>query len=88
MTEDERPTLTFSGRWRSLRVAAGGIVTMLKSQHKRLTGCTPRARFVVALADYICHHEIEPEWCLIVFAIIAVWVAEALNTAIGRILPM
>jgi diacylglycerol kinase (ATP) len=79
MTDDERPTLTIAGRWRSLRFAARGVVTTLKSQHNAWLHAA--STLVVALAGFICHLN-RIEWCLIVFAIIAVWVAEALNTAI------
>jgi diacylglycerol kinase (ATP) len=79
MTDDETPTLKFSGRLRSVRFAARGIVSMLKSQHNAWLHAT--STLAVALVGYICQLD-RTEWCLMVFAIISVWVAEALNTAI------
>lgn len=79
MADDGRQALTFTGRLRSIRFAARGIVAMLRSQHNAWLHamCT----LAVALAGYICRLD-RTEWSLIVFAIVAVWVAEALNTAV------
>jgi diacylglycerol kinase (ATP) len=79
MTVDGTRTLTFTGRLRSVRFAARGIVTMQKSQHNAWLHTT--STLAVALVGYICHLD-RTEWSLIVFAVVAVWVAEALNTAV------
>src|SRR5450631_2174187 len=79
MTEDGARALTFTGRLRSVRFAIRGVITMLKSQHNAWLHAT--STLVVALAGYVCHLD-RTEWSLIVFAIVAVWVAEALNTAV------
>ena len=76
---DETRTLTFTGRLRSVRFAVRGIVTMLKSQHNAWLHAT--SSLVVSLAGFVCRLD-RTEWSLIVIAIVAVWVAEALNTAV------
>lgn len=68
----------FSGRIRSFRHAFMGIWTMLRSQqnawvHAVSTAAVTGFGLVVGLSA--------PEWCWIVLAIMAVWTAEALNTA-------
>ncbi len=52
---------------------------MLKSQHNAWLHAT--SSLVVSLAGFVCHLD-RTEWSLIVIAIVAVWVAEALNTAV------
>jgi diacylglycerol kinase (ATP) len=69
----------FTGRIRSFRFAFSGIGTMLKSQqnawiHAIATIFVVAAGFVFELTT--------AEWCWLVLAIVAVWTAEALNTAI------
>ena len=76
MTENN--ALTFSGRIRSVRFALRGIRTMMASQHNAwihamATVAVTAAGLVVGLSW--------SEWCWIVLAIVAVWTAEALNTA-------
>lgn len=71
-------SLTFSGRVRSVRFAIKGIRTMLRTQHNAwihaaATGAVAVTGFVLRLSA--------SEWCWIVLAIMAVWTAEALNTA-------
>ena len=70
--------LTFTGRLRSFRCAARGIAIMLRSQHNAwLHAC---ATLVVCAAGLLVGLS-AAEWCWIVLAIVAVWTAEALNTA-------
>ena len=70
---------SFTGRIRSFKYAFVGIWTMLKSQQNAWIHAF--ATVAVVLAGFI--YGISPaEWCWLVLAIIAVWMAEALNTAI------
>lgn len=70
---------TLAGRLQSFRYAARGIRLMLQSQHNAwlhaIASCAVGiigGLFVLSAA----------EWCWIVLAIMAVWSAEALNTAL------
>ena len=68
----------FTGRIRSFKYAFAGIWVMLKTQHNAwihffTTLGVIIAGFLLSLSS--------TEWCLIVLAIIAVWMSEALNTA-------
>ena len=70
---------SFTGRIRSFKYAFVGIWTMLKSQqnawvHVFATVAVVTVGFVLGISP--------AEWCWLVIAIIAVWMAEALNTAI------
>jgi diacylglycerol kinase (ATP) len=70
---------SFTGRIRSFKYAFVGIWTMLKSQqnawvHAFATVAVVTVGFVLGISS--------AEWCWLVLAIIAVWMAEALNTAI------
>lgn len=72
-------SLTFTGRLRSVKHALRGIGIMLASQHNAwihavATVCVGVAGVLFGLSW--------SEWCWIVLAIVAVWTAEALNTAI------
>ena len=68
----------FSGRIRSFRYAFAGIATMLKTQHTAWV----HACATVAVVAAGCFFEVSaPEWCWLILAVMAVWTAEALNTA-------
>jgi diacylglycerol kinase (ATP) len=69
---------TFSGRLRSFRFALRGVRLMLVSHHNAWVhlGAT-----VVVIAAGVVMRISRPEWCWITIAIVAVWVAEAVNTA-------
>ncbi len=68
-----------SGRIRSFKYAFSGIWTMLKSQHNAwIHACATIAAVTAGFVFGIS----TAEWCWLVLAIIAVWMAEALNTAI------
>ena len=71
-------SLTFTGRLRSVKYALRGIWVMVKSQHNAWI-------HAVATVGVICVCLVlglsAAEWCWIVLAIMAVWTAEALNTA-------
>jgi len=70
--------LTFTGRLRSFRWALRGIGVMLRSQHNAWLHAAATVAIVCAgLALGLS----AAEWCWIVLAIVAVWTAEALNTA-------
>ena len=73
-----RPFL-FTGRIRSVRFAVVGIGSMLKSQHNAWVHAV--ATVLVAATGLFLG--IRPsEWCWLILAIMAVWTAEALNTAV------
>ena len=69
---------SFTGRLRSVRCALNGIGVMLRSQHNAWLHAAATAA-VVALG--LALGLSASEWCWIVLAIVAVWTAEALNTA-------
>jgi len=70
---------SFTGRIRSFKYAFVGIWTMLKSQQNAWIHAF--ATVAVVLVGFVLG--ISPaEWCWLVLAIISVWMAEALNTAI------
>lgn len=71
-------SLTFTGRLRSVQCALHGIAVMLRSQqnawiHAVATVAVTGVGLALGLST--------AEWCWIVLAIVAVWTAEALNTA-------
>ncbi|HEY7138701.1 MAG TPA: diacylglycerol kinase family protein [Methylomirabilota bacterium] len=76
MEHDAR--LTFTGRVRSVRHALHGVAIMLVSQHNARVHAL--ATLVVVIAGVYVGLT-WGEWCWIVLAIVAVWTAEALNTA-------
>jgi diacylglycerol kinase (ATP) len=71
-------SLTFSGRVRSVRFAIKGIRTMLRTQHNAWIHAA--ATVAVAVTGALLRLSAS-EWCWIVLAVMAVWTAEALNTA-------
>jgi diacylglycerol kinase (ATP) len=75
----QRNPLTFAGRLRSMKHAVRGIGIMVGSQpnawiHALATVVVAAVGCVIPLSA--------AEWCWIVLAIMAVWTAEALNTAL------
>jgi diacylglycerol kinase len=78
MSKNER-SLTLTGRLLSVGFACRGFLTMLRTQPNAWIHAA--ATVVVAAVGYACHLS-HLEWSLIVLAIMAVWVAEALNTSI------
>jgi diacylglycerol kinase (ATP) len=75
----EGESLSFTGRLRSVRFAIRGIATMLRSQHNAWVHAAATAGVIVL--GLVCRLS-AAEWCWIVLAIVAVWTAEGLNTAI------
>ena len=70
---------SLAARIRSFRHAIRGIALMLKSQHNAWVHAT--ASVLVLLIGTLVG--LSPgEWCWLVIAIMAVWTAEALNTAL------
>jgi diacylglycerol kinase (ATP) len=74
----DRNRLTFDGRIRSIAFALRGVRIMLASQHNAWIHAA--ATIVVGLAGAVLGLS-WAEWCWIVLAVVAVWTAEALNTA-------
>src|SRR5262245_5264074 len=74
----DRNRLTFDGRIRSIAFALRGIRIMLASQHNAWIHA---AATVVVIVVGLVLGLSWAEWCWIVLAIVAVWTAEALNTA-------
>jgi len=76
---DSAGPLTLSGRVQSFRYAARGVRLMLRSQHNAwlhaVASCCVLIVGGLALLS-------TAEWCWIILAIMAVWTAEALNTAL------
>ncbi|MCU0916373.1 MAG: diacylglycerol kinase family protein [Planctomycetes bacterium] len=73
------PSFTIWGRVQSFRHAWYGLALMLRSQHNAwlhafASICIVGAGLVFGLTS--------SEWCWIILAIMAVWTAEALNTAL------
>jgi len=65
-------------RFESFKYAMNGIKIMLRSQHNAWLHAL--ATIMVALAGIFFGLE-RSEWCWIILAVMAVWTAEALNTA-------
>ncbi|HEX5386840.1 MAG TPA: diacylglycerol kinase family protein [Gemmatimonadales bacterium] len=80
MSERPRPAPAFSvaARARSFRYALRGIAAVLRTQHNAWIHAAASA---AAVALGIAVGLSRAEWCLVVLAIVAVWTAEALNTA-------
>ena len=76
--DNNNGTFSFSGRIRSGAHALDGILEMLKSQHNAWVHLV--ATIGVIVAGYIFGVN-ATQWCFLILAIMAVWVAEALNTA-------
>jgi len=68
----------FTARLRSFKYAITGLWTMLRSQHNAWLHAL--ATIVVLAAGFFFGLS-RIEWCLVALAIMAVWTAEALNTA-------
>jgi diacylglycerol kinase (ATP) len=71
-------TFSFTGRIRSSVHALEGIVEMLKSQHNAWVHLV--ATVGVTTAGWL-FGVTTSEWCFLILVMMAVWVAEALNTA-------
>jgi diacylglycerol kinase (ATP) len=72
-------SLTFTGRIRSFSFAMRGIGIMLRSQQNAWIHASAT---VAVCAAGVFFGLSRAEWCWIVLAMVAVWTAEALNTAL------
>ena len=77
--------ITPTARWLSIRHAARGVAVVFRTQHNAwlhaiATGVVLAAGIFVGLSRL--------EWCAIVLAMMAVWTAEALNTAIELVVDL
>ncbi len=70
---------TIGGRLQSVRYAVRGLALMLKSQHNAWLHAF--ASFCILVMGIICRLS-SGDWCWVILAIMAVWTAEALNTAL------
>ncbi|HVK08704.1 MAG TPA: diacylglycerol kinase family protein, partial [Gemmataceae bacterium] len=70
-------TLTFTGRLRSIRYAVRGIGVMVRSQHNAWLHAAATVGVALGLGLGVS----AADWCWLVLAMMAVWTAEALNTA-------
>jgi diacylglycerol kinase (ATP) len=68
----------FTGRIRSFKYAGKGVWLILSSQHNAWVHAAATA---MVIAAGLILNLTGIEWCVIVMAIAAVWIAEALNTA-------
>jgi diacylglycerol kinase len=74
---EPRP-FSLAHQWRSFACASRGLRDMLRSHHNSRIHAA--ATLVVILTGTLFRLSLY-EWCIITLAIMAVWVAEALNTA-------
>jgi len=70
---------TIGGRLHSVRYALHGLALMLKSQHNAWLHAF--ASFCILVMGLVCGLS-AGDWCWVILAIMAVWTAEALNTAL------
>jgi diacylglycerol kinase (ATP) len=75
---NNKSSVTFAGRLRSVWCALNGIGVMLASQQSAWVHAFAT---VVVTASGFYFRLNRSEWCWIVLAVMAVWTAEALNTA-------
>jgi diacylglycerol kinase (ATP) len=83
-TEASIPTaaersLTFTGRLRSVRCALRGVRIMFQSQHNAWIHALATC---VVCATGLALQISAAQWCWLVLAMMSVWVAEAINTAL------
>lgn len=71
-------TFSISGRIRSGTHAVAGIVEMLRSQHNAWVHAVATLAVIVAGSAF---DVTTTQWCFLILALMAVWVAEGLNTA-------
>jgi diacylglycerol kinase (ATP) len=69
----------FSARCQSIRCAASGILHLVRTQRNAWIHLAATATVITLSARL---HLTVPEWCWLILAIGAVWIAEALNTAL------
>ena len=74
-----RQTFSFKSRCRSFHFAVRGVMLMLKTQHNAWLHAV--ATVIIVMLGLICHID-HDDWCWLILAMIAVWTAESLNTAL------
>ena len=79
LTDTPPEKFTISGRLQSLTHACHGLVLMLKSQHNAWLHATAS---ILVLTFGAIFKLPATQWCWLVIAIMSVWTAEALNTAL------
>jgi len=68
-----------TARLHSFKYAFNGLRLLLRSQHNAWIHLT--ATILVLLTGFICSFR-QADWCWVVLAMVAVWTAEAFNTAL------
>ena len=76
---DNNEQFSARGRIRSVSHALSGISVMLSGQHNAWIHLVAT---ILVLAAGFFFDVSRIEWCILVLAIVSVWVAEALNTAV------
>lgn len=77
-SDPHRP-FTFQGRLRSVRLALRGVRAMLRTQHNAWVHAVAT---LLVVAAGLAFGVSSADWCWLILAIMAVWTAEALNTAL------
>ena len=77
--ESNRQIFTIGGRLRSFQHAIRGIAELVQSQHNARIHALATA-CVIGLGLFLGVSTLD--WCALILAMIAVWAAEALNTAV------
>ncbi len=78
----EEHSFNVSERLRSFRYAANGISLVVRSQHNAWVHA---AATIIVCSCGLWANLTRLEWCCLLLAIVGVWIAEALNTAIELI---
>ncbi len=76
---DINTSFSIRDRLRSVHYAARGVLLMIKSQHNAWLHTL--ATMAVLLFGLACRL-VPGEWCWLILAVVVVWTAEALNTAL------
>lgn len=79
MNEPNERRFGFDGRLRSVRFALNGIRSVLRTQQNAWIHAVATVAVVAAAVFFEVSRT---DWCLLIVAMMAVWMAEALNTAI------
>ena len=74
-----RHTFSFRGRARSFHFAIRGVTLMLRTQHNAWLHAIASGIIVMLGLFFRIDHD---DWCWLILAMVAVWTAESLNTAL------
>ena len=77
--QDRHKSISLKGRIRSFQYAIRGIGLMIQSQHNAWLHAL--ATVMVVFTGCLCNIHMS-DWCWLVLALMAVWTAEAMNTAL------